>query len=176
MKYLIMLATTLFSVLAMSAVNVGNGSDLGEDCQNLLGRQVWTGALAVKCGLGPVSGSKHVHVVWDFAKDGGAIGAYNMGHVVPDNSIVERAFFEVITEPVSSGSTATVALSVESANDIKTATDEDSLTVGLYEGVSTGTMATAIKTTANREITLTIASEALTAGKIVLYLDYRDGL
>lgn len=105
-----------------------------------------------------------------------AIGAILTGVVIPANHIIVDSRYDVPTTCTTSGSDAgTMAIHVESANDIVSAT-----------AVSTGTTwdnvantvagtpvsaATAVKTTANREVTFTLATKAFTAGKVVVYLE-----
>lgn len=171
MKKLIFTISLLFA----SHVFAGDASDLGEDCMNLLNRQTWTGALAVKCGLGPASGSKHVHVLYDFAKNGGATGSIKLGHKIPNNAVIERCFFEIITAFTTTTGTGRINLTVESNGDLKADVDADTLS-GINECLQAGAAANMVKLTTDREIILSVSSEAITAGKFVLYLDYRDGL
>ncbi len=115
--------------------------------------------------------------VYDFAVLGGAVATINLvddeGNlaVIPDNAVIERVVVDVITQPVSSGS-ATVAIGANTTTDILGATAKASLPVGLLEGVPVGTVATAVKLTAARNITATIGTAALTAGKINVFVEY----
>jgi len=112
---------------------------------------------------------------YDFAVDGGAISAIDLGVTIPDNAIILDGMVDVITTLTSATDAATIALHAESANDIVTAvailtaTDWDA---GLRPIKPLGTSATAVKTTAARAITATIAVEAVTAGKFVVFLRY----
>lgn len=112
--------------------------------------------------------------VYDFSVSGGAVGTFNLlpeTDLIPANAIVTRALIDVVTAPTSGGS-ATVAVKVKNANDIKTATAIASYTVGLMDGVPVDTAATSIKLTAASNIVMTVATAALTAGKIVVFLEY----
>ena len=117
--------------------------------------------------------------VYDFAVDGGAIGAIDLDVDLPDNAIIKRAYYDVVTTFTSATDAATVALHAESADDILAAVaisaGGNALDAGLHEGIEDGTMANAVKTSAVRALTLTIAVEAVTAGKLVLFVEYVIG-
>ncbi|MHB8928767.1 MAG: capsid cement protein [Bacillota bacterium] len=117
-----------------------------------------------------------VKALYDFATLGGAIGAIGLGVSLPDNAIITRTWVEVLTTLTSATDAATVALKAEAADDIVAAIAISNVAnpwdAGLHEGVSTGTAATMKKTTAVRELTATVAVEALTAGKFYLVVEY----
>jgi hypothetical protein len=115
---------------------------------------------------------------YDFAVDGGAIStiAITAGLPIPLGSVVVGGYVDVIT-PFTSGGAATIACQVEAANDILTAVAVASWTAGrknILPAPTTGalTASTAVKTTADRNISLVIAAFALTAGvaHVVLYV------
>lgn len=116
---------------------------------------------------------------YDFAEHGGAISQIGLGVTLPDNAIVTRAFYEVLTTLESSGDDATVSIDIPTDDEagivavtaIKTAGDAwDS---GNHEAIQTGTVANwSEKCTAAREISMSIAVEALTAGKFIVWLEY----
>jgi len=109
------------------------------------------------------------------------VAAHPTGVTIPANAIVCGGFFEVNTAFTSAASTATIAIHVQSANDIQTAA-----AVSGAPGSTTGIKAitpkantpesTGIKLTAAREITVTVAVQALTAGKLTGYLYYLPGV
>jgi hypothetical protein len=116
--------------------------------------------------------------VYDFASTGGAIGAQSLlddkGNLIslPVGLIVVRSFYDVITAFTSGGS-ATVALSIQAANDVLSALAVASLTAGVGAGVSVGTAATMKKvSTTAKPLVLTVATAALTAGKMNVYIEY----
>lgn len=108
-----------------------------------------------------------------------AIGAHGTGVTLPINAIVVGGFFEVNTAFTTSAS-GTLAIHVQGANDIQTATIVSSAPFS-----STGRKAitpkantpesTSIKLSAAREITCTVATGALTAGKLTGYLYFVEG-
>jgi len=108
---------------------------------------------------------------YDFDVLTGAQGAIGLGVTLPDNAVVVRSWYEVITGMTSAGNAGTFAVSVEGANDVVTAVDADTVS-GRTEGIQDGTIAASIKTTSAQEITFTIAVEDLTAGKVVFFLEY----
>lgn len=97
---------------------------------------------------------------------------------LPDNAIVTRSWVDVITTFVSASDAATIGFGIQT-NDvngiiapvaISAATDWDA---GYHEGIQTGTAANfAVKTTAERLVEMPVAVEELTAGKLVIFLEY----
>lgn len=126
------------------------------------------------------------------------VAAHGLGVYIPDNAIITKIWYDVITtftSPTSDG--ATVALHVQSANDLLSAIaisdSSNVLDAGIHAGkigfpnfgadaahdsqveVAALFAATFLKMTAIREITATVAVEALTAGKAVIYVEYYIG-
>lgn len=115
---------------------------------------------------------------YDFAVDGGAVStiAITSGTPIPSGSVVIGGYVDVITQ-LTSGGAATIACQVEGANDILTAVAVASWTTGrknVLPSPTTGalTASTAVKTTADRNISIVIGAFALTAGvaNVVLYV------
>ena len=108
------------------------------------------------------------------------VAAHPLGVYIPSGAIVTKAFYQVKTGFTSaSGNTGTIALSVVSANDLKTATavsDASYSGAGFNAGVPDGTTTNMIGLTAEKELTATVAVAALTAGKLVLFVEYFIGL
>ena len=112
---------------------------------------------------------------FDFAVDGGAIGTITlrsgpgdtMGSELPIGSVITGGYIEVDT-PFTSGGAATVSAGSEGAADLQAAAAVSGApwsTTGRKNIVPAGTGATSVKTTAKRNLALTIATAALTAGK-----------
>lgn len=129
------------------------------------------------------------------------VAAHGLGVYIPDNAVITNVFVDVITTFASTaGGTdlATIALHVQAADDIVAAiaisdasnpwdagihgskigypnlgadaAHDSALEVAaLYAGVM-------LKMTAERELTATVATAALTAGKLVVYVEYIEGL
>lgn len=119
---------------------------------------------------------KMAKATYDFEVDGGAIGAIGLGVTIPDNAVITRAWVDVITTLTSATDAATIALHANAANDLVSAIAISDVSnpwdAGLQEGIPVDSAATAIKLTAARELTATVAVEALTAGKFVLMVEY----
>ena len=136
-------------------------------------------SLAPADGLGFL---KVARATYDFAEHGGAIGAINLGVTLPDDAVVCGGFVDVKTTCTTAGADAgTMALHVEAANDIVTAIAVSDGTnpwdAGLHaiKPKANTPETTGIKLTTARAITATIAGQAFTAGKFVLFLYYLVG-
>ena len=127
-----------------------------------------------------LTGLRVAQATYDFAVEGGAIGAIGLGVTLPDDAIIWDGFYDVKTTCTSATDAGTMALHAQTANDLKTATAISSGTTwdapGVKAIVPVGTAAAAIKLTAARELTATIAVEDFTAGKFVLYVFYTLGI
>lgn len=114
---------------------------------------------------------------YDFAVDGGAVAAHPLGVEIPKGAVVVDSLIDVLTTCVGdTGETATMAIHLQSANDIVSAIAIGDTgapwDAGLHAGVPVGTAATSIKMTADRQITATIGTEAFTAGKFRVWIHY----
>lgn len=121
------------------------------------------------------------------------VAAHGLGVYLPINAIITNAYVDVITTFTSAADSATIALSVEGANDLTAAIAISNASnvwdAGLH-GCLPGSYAEAtvagdtaildaarkaasyINLTAERELTATVAVQALTAGKLVLFVEY----
>lgn len=110
------------------------------------------------------------------------IGAHGVGVTLPIHAIVVGGFVDVNTAFTSAGGNAgTIAISVEAANDIISAAAVSGApysTIGRKAIVPKANTpeSTSVKATAAREITCTVAVQALTAGKLTGYLYYVEGI
>lgn len=98
------------------------------------------------------------------------------GEALPDNAVITRAFYDVITTFTSAADTATIALSVEGAGDILAAVaindGGNPWDAGVQITDIVETAATMVKLTAARIPVATVAVQALTAGKCILHVEY----
>tara|TARA_X000001382_G_scaffold129890_3_gene123080 strand:+ start:399 stop:935 length:537 start_codon:yes stop_codon:yes gene_type:complete len=129
---------------------------------------------------GPMSLSRWAKAEYDFAVDGGAISAIDLGVTIPDNAIIVGGFIEVVTTCTTASTDAgTIAISVEGANDIVTATAVSAggniWDAGIHDVIPDSTGSTAVKTTAARAVTATIASQVVESGKFNVWLEYVIG-
>lgn len=122
------------------------------------------------------------------------VAAHGLGVYIPSKAIITNAWYDVITTfTTASADSGTIALSVEGAGDLKAAiavsAAGDVWDAGI-RGCLPGSYAEAtvagdtavldaarkaasyVKTTAERELTATVATAALTAGKLNLFVEY----
>lgn len=104
------------------------------------------------------------------------IAAHACDLKIPKNSYVTKAYYKVMTTFTSATDAATIAVSITGANDLFTATAISAATDwdagGLLPMVPTGTMGNEVAVTADSYPTFTVAVEALTAGKLVLWVEW----
>lgn len=128
-------------------------------------------------------GLKVVQGEYDFAVDGGAVSTItlrapsgtSLGNEIPNNAIVMGGFIEVDTILASAGA-PTVAVQIEGAGDLLAATAFNASpwsTTGRKSILPAYTGATAVKSTAVRNIKIVIATATLTGGKFRVVLTYR---
>ena len=120
--------------------------------------------------------SKKLKLSYDFATDGGAIGDVTLrGGALPKNAVVTGGYIYNHTAMTSGGS-ATVAINIptDDAAGLKAATAYGTIgAAGAVALIQTGAAANFSEiTTAEREITISIATAALTAGAFTLVLEY----
>jgi hypothetical protein len=114
---------------------------------------------------------------YSFAVDGGAVGTISLlptTDLIPSGSVILGGFVEVTTAPTSGGA-ATIAVKVEGAGDIIAAAAISGApwsTTGRKSVIPAFTGATTVKTTADRNIDVVVATAALTAGVFDVYLAY----
>lgn len=124
------------------------------------------------------------HAVYDFAKDGGAVGVIDL-FSLPANTIVHDCWCEVETA-LTSGGAATVEIGVTGgdtdgmiAQAAYTVFALDFVTGDVNKGAllfdTTEDANLRAKVTAASTIALKIATAALTAGKVHVYLTFSDG-
>jgi hypothetical protein len=131
-------------------------------------------------GLGSVGG-KHYHVeeyVYDFAKDGGAIGQIVLSSkagsaALPVDACILRVH-SVVHTALTSGGSATVSVGDvgSSARYLAlTAFDNAQFDVDVPKALSTG-LPNHVATAAEGQFAISIAAAALTAGKISFFVEY----
>lgn len=109
---------------------------------------------------------------YDFALHGGAVGDILVGpKLLPPSAVIMDGFYDVLTQFTSGGS-ATLQIKAVGTDDILASTAVASLTAGVGDIVPDGTATNMIVTTAYTQLTFTIGTEAMTAGKMVVALRY----
>lgn len=126
--------------------------------------------------MGIIEGTTRVKTVvadYDFAVDGGAIGTITLrgDNAIPSGAVITGGFIDV--ETACASATGTIAVQAEGAADILAATAQAGLTVGRKSVIPAGTGATSVKTTAERNLKIVIATAAFTAGKFKITLFYK---
>lgn len=115
--------------------------------------------------------------VWNFADQGGAVGAILLldddgkPAILPSKAIITQVYIDVVTAMTSTSNDGTIALGANTGVDLLAAVDADTLS-GVVAGIPVGTAATMVKLTAARQITLTVAVHALLTGKINVFVEY----
>ncbi len=180
------------SALTTGQVLVGDGTTLASVVMSGDATIVASGALSLTAASvseaqldtqldGSADGQGNLRVcrvTYDFGINGGAVSAINLGQSIPDNALIVGGFVDVITTLTSAGDTATGAISVEGADDIVVAIaindGSDPWDAGQQAIIPKANTpeTTAVKLTAIRSPTFTIAVEAVTAGAFVCFLYY----
>jgi len=166
---------------------VGNGSNLGAGVA-MTGDITITDAGVTAVGAGKileamlqvptanVLGAKRIaRALFDPTNTAGhrTVAAHTLGVTLPANAVITRSWYDVPTAFTSTGSTATIAFSCQTANNILSAAVISSAgTQALHEGVSDGTVANMKKLTTGGLITATVAAEALLGGTAVIFVEY----
>lgn len=117
--------------------------------------------------------------VYDFASDGGLIGTILLGATLPVNSRVTKFWYEVVDtlESLTDAATVTIGIPTDDATGlvgtIAISAGGNVWDEGLHAGIQDGAVGNmSEKCTAARALTMTIAAEDLTAGKIVFFAEY----
>lgn len=130
-------------------------------------------------------GIKEARGEYDFAVDGGAVGTIVLrsapgdsnGNDIPAGSVIIGGYIEVDTAVTSaSGNTGTIAANSEGAGDLQAAAVTSGApwsTTGRKAITPVFTVGTSVKATARRNLAITVAVAALTAGKFRVVVTYR---
>jgi hypothetical protein len=117
---------------------------------------------------------------YTFSRDAGAVGDINLKDqdgvstvVIPSGAIILSAFVYVKTA-LTSGGSATVDLNSQAANDLLAAEAVASFSLGAkIQGIPDfGTLADSVVTTADKTLSMSINTAALTAGELDVYVFY----
>lgn len=114
------------------------------------------------------------YFTYDFSKHGGAVSAISVtGNGLPAGAIITSGLVHVETAVTSAGS-ATVSVGIATAADMLAATAKASLTLdALVDVIPDGAATNMVRlTAADNTAIFTVATAALTAGKIHLIVEY----
>lgn len=101
------------------------------------------------------------------------IGTYSLGVSLPANAIIVRSYMRTKTAFQSSSSQAQVSFFCETAGNIALSRFATSLSQGtVIDGFNSGTASVMKNITAACNISATVTGEALTAGKLNLFVEY----
>jgi hypothetical protein len=126
-----------------------------------------------------------VRQIWDFAVNGGAVGVANLDVLLPEGAIVTGGFIHVLTA-VTTADSGTLSFGLNTNVDLLAATAAGSLTANAILPLIPSTTASIsgdaqaagvgnarpLRLTAERELKAEVATGALTAGKVAVYLEF----
>lgn len=123
--------------------------------------------------------TKWARAYYDFTKDTGAVGTYNLrGDKIPSGAVVLSSVVNVATGCTSGTSAATVSIGVESAADLRAANTIGNATTQLSTTGNKTTLAARasapLVTTADRDVVATVAVEALLTGRFSVLVEYLE--
>ena len=109
------------------------------------------------------------HAKYDFAVDGGAASTIVPANsaIIPDNAVIVRCY-SVVTTAMTSGGSATLALTTGGVT-LKAATAFDN---GAFDDEDVTEHTVVDKTTSSTGIQFVIATAALTAGVVEVFVEY----
>ena len=128
-----------------------------------------------------LSGGQWLKGQWSYAVSGGAANANlalldheGVAVKLPDNAIIQDCLIDVVTAPTSATSSGKIALSSNAVGDLKASAVAHTtfLADTRVACIPVGTAATAIKMSSEATLRLLVGSEALTAGKINVWVNY----
>jgi len=131
-------------------------------------------------GIKGTSVKKIVAVPFLFS-DQSTSGAWDSAVTIPDNAIITRCWYDVVTTFTGNGDdSSTIAISTEGANDMVTAVAIQTGTpfdAGMQEGIpQTDDPSTYVKMTSANNVTVTVAivstDTLLSAGSMVIFIEY----
>ena len=110
---------------------------------------------------------------YDFALHGGVTGTITVGpKLLPAGALILDGLIHVVTAVTSDGS-ATVQIMAIGADDIRASTAKGTLTLNaLLDTVPDGAATNAIRCTTATQLTFTVGTADLTAGKVRVFLRY----
>lgn len=132
--------------------------------------------IADTAGVGALGAMKYALAVYDFAVDGGAVSTIALADsaTIPDNAVCELVGYDVITTCTSATDAGTMLLTLPTDGALSTAIAISDGSNPFDAGAQLASALTPLanKTTAARALSVTIATEAFTAGKIVFCVRY----
>lgn len=113
---------------------------------------------------------EHVAMVtYVFGTDGGAVSAIGLGVTLPDNAVVTKVIQDITVDCDSTGDTGTITLGLPTDGAISATTTCDGTNAGVTSTLPSGTP---VKLTAARQLTATIATNAVLVGTMRWFVYY----
>lgn len=142
--------------------------------QNILTSSVWganDGQLTLDPGaLIAYYDRRIIGITYNVAVHAGGIGDHVLGLIIPDNWSILRGMIN-ITTALTSGGAATASLDSEGVGDLVIAAVMGAWAVGYVDVIPVGTAASAIRMTAERNITLGVLVDIVATGVFNLQLE-----
>lgn len=116
-----------------------------------------------------------VKAVYSSNDNGGAVGNYGLGAIIPAGGIVTNVIYNVKTSPTSLTGSSNISISLLEDGDIIGSTSVDDSTGVWLEGVHPSKIpfdGLYILLEENKELTLSVSVEDLLSGEIDIYLEY----
>ena len=175
LSFLLILAA--LSVGTPRAQAAGSGYNTDADVETLLNYGAIEAYRRNQIGTQIVRKSiRHMRATYNFTVLGGTSGSsYNLKDldgkdaILPNKAIITSVMLDTITAPAGAG--GYIAFGANTTTDLKASTAIASYT-GVIAGEPVHTAATAVKLTAKRTLTATIAGATLTAGKVHAFIEY----
>lgn len=110
---------------------------------------------------------------YSFATHGGAIGTIDLGVQLPANAVVIGVLTDVLTAPDSATDTGTIRLNVATEGNLNSALTADGAASGVIAHTPNSASPQVPKKVADtRSLQVTIASEAITVGRLRYLVQY----
>ena len=174
MKKIILSLLVSVNLIAGTAIDANGGYELNRSSR-----------LFNKLGVGSqLAAGGWLKAQWSYSVQGGTANTYitlldNDGRAakLPDNAIVDDCIIDVVTPPTSATSSGKIGFGSNAIDDLKaSAVAHTTYTSGsLVACIPTGNVSTAIKMASEATLKMSIGSEALTAGKINVFVSYVVG-
>lgn len=165
---------TGFNAEGLSNENIQLGGNIGDRVVLLaLSGSWWT---HVSIGTTLTTSHRLLRTVWDFDDDGGTVAGtpVSLTGRLPNNAVVTRGYYEVVTAVTGGASSIALGINTDDTNGLLGATAIGTAgTAAFHDLIQDGALANfSTKTTASRAIEFDVTGADLTAGRMVIFLEY----
>ena len=130
----------------------------------------------VTIGATLTSSHRILRTIWDFTDDGGTVAGtpVDLSGRLPNNAVVTRGYYEVVTAVTGGASSIAIGIDTDDVNGLLGPTAIGTAgTLGFHDLIQDGALANfSTKTTASRPIEFDVTGADLTAGRLVIFLEY----